>query len=48
VNAWLFGGLAALVAWFVLIFIAPAGIGAVHILLGVGLVALVVWWGKKK
>lgn len=47
-NPWLFGGLAALVAWFVLIFIAPVGIGAVHVLLGAGLVALVVWWGKKR
>lgn len=46
-NPWLFGGLAALAAWFVLTFIAPTGIGAVHVLLGAGLVALVVWWGRR-
>lgn len=47
-NPWLFGGLAALVVWFVLIFIVPVDIGAVHVLLGAGLVALVVWWGKRE
>lgn len=46
-TPWLFGGLAALAAWFVLTFIAPVDIGAVHVLLGGGLVALVVWWGKR-
>jgi hypothetical protein len=48
VNLWLFGGLAALIAWFLLIFIVPAGQGAVHVLLGAGLVALVVWWGRRE
>ncbi len=47
-NPWLFGGLAALAAWFVLIFVAPVDIGAVHVLLAAGLVALVVWWGKRE
>ena len=45
---WLFGGLACLVAWFVLTFLAPVGIGAVHALLGVGLVALIVWWARRE
>jgi len=47
VNPWLFGGVSALVAWFVLTFVVQAAVGAVHALLGVGLVALVVWWGKR-
>lgn len=47
VNLWLFGGLASLVAWIVLTFVVPAGTGATHVLLGVGLVAIVVWWGKR-
>jgi len=47
VNLWLFGGLASLAAWIVLTFVVPAGTGATHVLLGVGLVAIVVWWGKR-
>lgn len=44
---WLFAGLGCLAAWFVLIFLVPVGVGAVHILLAAGLVALVVWWGRR-
>jgi len=47
VNPWLLGGLACLLAWFVLTFLAPAGTGMVHVLLGAGLVAVVVWWGRR-
>lgn len=46
-NLWLYGGLAALAAWFLLTFIAPIEVGAVHILLGAGLVAVVVWWARR-
>jgi len=46
-NLWLFGGLASLVAWIVLTFLVPAGTGWVHVLLGVGLVGIVVWWGQR-
>jgi len=47
VNPWLLGGLACLLAWFVLTFVSPAGTGMVHVLLGAGLVAVVVWWGRR-
>lgn len=47
VNLWLFGGLASLAAWIVLTFVVPAGTGWTHVLLGVGLVGLVVWWGQR-
>lgn len=46
-SPWLLAGLACLVAWFLLTFLAPVGMGAVHVLLGAGLVALVVWWGRR-
>ncbi|MDZ4674036.1 MAG: hypothetical protein SGI84_06245 [Gemmatimonadota bacterium] len=46
-NLWLFGGLASLAAWLLLTFVVPSGTGVVHVLLGAGLVALVVWWGKR-
>lgn len=46
-NLWLFGGLACLAAWLLLTFVMPAGSGLVHLLLGIGLVSLVVWWGKR-
>lgn len=46
-NLWLFAGLASLAVWFVFTFVSPIGMGVVHIPLGVGLVALVVWWGKR-
>lgn len=47
VNLWFLGGLASLAAWIVLTFLVPSGTGVTHVLLGVGLVALVVWWGKR-
>ena len=47
-NSWLIGGLACLVVWFILTFVAPVDIGAIHILLGAGLVGLVVWWGRRE
>jgi hypothetical protein len=47
VNLWLFGGLAALLTWALLTFVIPAGTGLIHILLGVGLVAVVVWWARR-
>ena len=46
-NPWLLGGLACLLAWFVLTFLVPVNLGAVHVLLGMGLVAVVVWWGQR-
>lgn len=46
-TLWLFAGLACLLAWAVLTFVTPVGIGAVHALLGAGLVALVVWWAGR-
>ena len=46
-TLWLFGGLASLAAWILLTFVVPAGTGMTHLLLGTGLVAIVVWWGKR-
>lgn len=40
----LIAALACLVLWAVLTFVLPAGLGIVHVLLGVGLVLLVRWW----
>lgn len=47
-DLWLFGALASLAAWFLLTFVVPAGTGLVHILLGAGLVALIVWWARRR
>ncbi len=46
-NLWLFGGIACLLAWILLTFVAPVGIGLVHVLLGTGLVLVVVGWVKR-
>jgi hypothetical protein len=39
--------LLALVAWIVLTFILPVGIGAVHLLLGLATALLVRWWALR-
>lgn len=40
----LLAALLCLGLWVVLTFILPAGLGIVHVLLGVGLALLVRWW----
>ena len=40
-------GVLALVAWVLLTYVVPAGLGAVHALLAVGMVLLVYWWARR-
>lgn len=40
----LIGALVLLLAWAVLTFVFPVGLGVVHVLLGVGASLLVRWW----
>lgn len=40
----LLAALACLALWFVLTYIVPAGLGLVHVLLGVGVALLIRWW----
>jgi hypothetical protein len=39
--------LLSLTAWVVLTFIAPLGVGVVHVLLGIGSTLLVRWWALR-
>ncbi len=39
--------LLCLALWAVLTFIRPVGLGIVHVLLGVGAVLWMRWWGKR-
>jgi hypothetical protein len=38
---------AALVAWLVLVFVVPVGLGIVHLLLAAGVVLLIRWWALR-
>jgi len=46
-NATLAIAIICLVAWIVLGFVVPVGIGAIHLLLAVGAVFLVRWWALR-
>jgi len=41
------GAIVALVAWFVLTFVSPLGLGIIHLLLAIGVVLLIRWWGLR-
>ena len=45
---WLVGGLACILVWIVLTFVAPVGLGVVHVLLGVGVLALIRGWVDRE
>lgn len=47
-NVNLIGAIIALAAWLVLTFIRPVGLGIIHILLAVGVVLLIRWWGLRR
>jgi hypothetical protein len=38
------GAVACLAIWLVFTFLVPAGLGVVHVLLGVGVALLIRWW----
>jgi hypothetical protein len=46
-RATLFLSLAALAAWFVLAFVIRVQAGAVHLLLGAGVILAVRWWAIR-
>jgi hypothetical protein len=46
-NATLAIATVCLVAWIILGFVIPVGIGAVHLLLAVAAVLLVRWWALR-
>lgn len=41
---WLISGTAALAVWFGLTFLAPVGLGLVHVLLGAGVLLVIRGW----
>ena len=41
------GAIVALVAWLVLTFLVPVGLGIVHVLLAVGVLLLIRWWALR-
>ncbi len=43
----LVASLVCLLLWVLLTFIRPIGLGIVHVLLAVGAVLLVRWWGQR-
>lgn len=43
----LLGSLACLVLWVLFTFIRPVGLGVVHVLLALGAVLWVRWWGLR-
>ena len=43
----LIAGLASLLLWIVFTFLLPLGVGAVHLLLGLGTTLLVRWWALR-
>lgn len=43
----LIASVVCLALWTVLVFIRPVGLGVVHVLLAVGAVLWVRWWGQK-
>ena len=43
----LIGAIAALVLWILVVFIAPVGLGIVHLLLAVGVGLLIRWWALR-
>jgi hypothetical protein len=45
---WLIGGALCLLIWVVLTFVAPVGLGVVHVLLGVGVLALIRGWVERE
>jgi len=40
--------LISLTIWVILTFIAPLGVGVVHVLLGLGVTLLVRWWALRE
>ena len=45
---WMIGGTACLLLWGVLTFVTPAGLGVVHVLLGVGVLAIIRGWVDRE
>ena len=43
----LIGAIVALVLWFVFTFVAPLGLGIIHLLLALGVVLLIRWWALR-
>lgn len=43
----LIGALVLIVAWFVLTFLMPVGLGIVHLLLALGVVLFMRWWALR-
>jgi hypothetical protein len=41
---WLMAAVVCLLVWAVFTFVLPAGLGVVHLLLGVGVALLIRWW----
>jgi hypothetical protein len=44
---WMIAGALCLLVWVVLTFMAPIGLGVVHVLLGVGVLALIRGWVER-
>jgi hypothetical protein len=45
---WMVAGVVCLLVWVVLTFIAPVGLGVVHVLLGAGVLALIRGWVERE
>jgi hypothetical protein len=43
----LIGAIIALLVWFALTFVAPVGLGLIHLLLAIGVVLLIRWWALR-
>ena len=43
----LIAALAALALWVIFAFVLPVGVGAIHLLLGLGATLLVRWWALR-
>jgi len=44
---WLVSGLVCLLLWLVLTFVAPVGLGVVHVLLGAGILLWIRGWVER-
>lgn len=45
---WMVFGAGCLLVWVILTFVAPAGLGVVHVLLGAGVLALIRGWVERE